>query len=65
MHVLASDLAKAFDLINTEAMINALRRLGLPSYVLEVVQAICADRVFCVSDLGALSERKRQGLVMC
>ena len=46
LHLLALDWQMAFDSINPAAMINALRRFGLPPHICQVVQAIYYEKHF-------------------
>jgi len=46
------DWRKAFDRIAPQAMIQALRRFGLPEPILQMIDAIYADRIFTVQDAG-------------
>ena len=55
VHLLALDWAKAFDSINIDAIINALRRFGMPDALLRVNKEIHTGRVFQVSERGLLS----------
>ena len=52
----ALDWAKAFDSIDPESLIQALRRFGLPSSFLQMVMAIYSARQFFVRDMGHDSE---------
>jgi hypothetical protein len=65
MHLLALDWAKAFDSINTDALLHALRRFGLPGHVLENIASIYKDRVLVVNDCGVNSGRGRQSSGIC
>ena len=65
LHLLALDWQKAFDSINTDVLLNALRRFGLPGYVCEVIQSIYTDRSFKVRECGETSEEHRQGSGIC
>jgi len=58
--LLALDWKKAFDSINVDALIVALRRFGLPPKVLRVIEHIYAERFFTVCDGGSSSSRRRQ-----
>ena len=60
LFVMALDWAKAFDSINPESMIAALRRFGLPQHVLGVIAAIYSSRSFCVRDGSSESSSRRQ-----
>ena len=58
--VLALDWAKAFDAVNTEAMLLALARFGIPPHVCNIVSAIYSKRIFKVKDGEHLSSPRRQ-----
>ena len=60
LSLLALDWQKCFDSIDPGAMIQALRRFGVPEKFLRVVQAIYADRRFQVKDGADLSKVCRQ-----
>ena len=60
MFVTALDWSKAFDSINPEAMLAALRRFGLTEHVLGVIAAIYSSREFRVRDCGAESTSRQQ-----
>jgi len=60
LYVLALDWAKAFDSLDPEAMLDALRRFGLPSKILNLVRAIYTDRRFKVQDSSHLSSERAQ-----
>ena len=65
LHMLALDWSRAFDSISTEALINALRRLGFPTHVISVIQSIYTDRAFMVKDSGRTSGIHRQEAGIC
>ena len=44
LHLLALDWQKAFDSIDPSALLNALRRFGLPSKFRQAVEAIYTER---------------------
>jgi hypothetical protein len=58
--ILALDWRKAFDSIDLDAMVAALRRFGLPEHVLETVRTIYKDRRFTVKDGGIMSGLREQ-----
>ncbi len=64
-HLLALDWRKAFDSIDPAALLNALRRFGLPPHFLRVVDAIYTDRSFVVKDSGHTSEARKQFSGIC
>ena len=64
-HLMTLDWAKAFDSINSESLILALRRFGLPNHVLDIVRSIYTDRKFQVNECGALSDLRCQGSGIC
>ena len=65
LHMLALDWRRAFDSINTDALLNALRRFGLPGHVLKVIESIYSDRKFQVKECGTTSEDCRQDSGIC
>ena len=65
MHMLAVDWRKAFDSINPAALLDALRRFGLPAHVLRVVGSIYIDRIFRVKDCGETSDSRNQNSGIC
>ena len=65
MHLLALDWRKAFDSINPDGLLLALRRFGLPEHFLTLVRAIYRDRVFHVSDSGVTSTEHAQFAGIC
>ena len=60
LFVLALDWAKAFNSLEPVAMLDALRRFGLPSDVLKIIQAIYTDRTFRVAECGQYSTVRSQ-----
>lgn len=58
--MLALDWAKAFDSISPDALLRALRRFGIPSPYVDMVQAIYTDRTFVVKDAGRVSDQHPQ-----
>ena len=65
VHLLALDWRKAFDSINAEGLIDALRRFGIPQFFLEIVKSIYSDRAFRVKDGDTTSDRRRQHSGIC
>ena len=65
LHLLALDWRRAFDSISTDALLNALRRFGLPGYFCDVIRSIYTGRVFEVSECGETSSRHRQDAGVC
>ena len=65
LHLLALDWAKAFDSINADATLNALRRFGLPAHFCEVVRSIYTGRIFAVRECGETSGQCRQDSGIC
>jgi hypothetical protein len=59
--VLALDWQRAFDSIDPGAMLAGLQRFGLPTHVLQIVEAIYKDRRFEVKDRLGTSQRRSQG----
>eukprot|EP00973_Karenia_brevis_P029025 4003499-Karenia_brevis.AAC.1 len=53
---LALDWSKAFDSIDPTALIQSLRRFGVPEPYLEMINNIYCDRSFVVSDCGQRSK---------
>jgi hypothetical protein len=58
--IMALDWKKAFDSIDPQAMLAALKRFGLPEHVPGVTAAIYSDRRFQVSDCGQMSDQRKQ-----
>jgi len=58
--LLALDWAKAFDSINVVSLIDALRRAGLPTAFLDMVQGMLSARRFYVRDFGGTSDEYDQ-----
>jgi hypothetical protein len=58
--MLALDWARAFDSINTEVLIVALRRFGVPQTYLDIIANVYGDREFCVMDGTTRSAQRRQ-----
>ena len=65
LHLLALDWAKAFDSIDPRALLDCLRRLGIPNEFCLVVAAIYKDRKFFVSDCGVQSSASTQSSGIC
>ena len=65
IHMLALDWRKAFDSISPIAMLQALRRFGLPEPFIEMVASIYSDRRFQVNDCGTASEPRSQHSGIC
>jgi hypothetical protein len=63
--MLALDWAKAFDSIDPQGLIRALRRFGLPEGFIDMVQAIYTSRRFRVQDCGCSSEWCHQQFGIC
>ena len=63
--LLALDWAKAFDSVMPDALLEALRRFGLPPEVLGAVRAIYSDRSFAVKDCGLTSTSREQRAGIC
>ena len=60
LSLLALDWRKAFDCINVQSMLEALRRFGLPGSFVAMVAAVMHERRFLVKDFGASSCQRRQ-----
>ena len=65
IHLLALDWKKAFDSINSEGLLLALRRFGLPDHFLKIIRAIYTDRNFHVADSGITSSCREQNAGIC
>ena len=63
--LLALDWAKAFDSVMPDALLEALRRFGLPPEVLGAVRAIYSGRSFAVKDSGLTSTSREQRAGIC
>jgi hypothetical protein len=63
--LLALDWRKAFDSINPEGLLDALRRFGLPEHFLTVVASIYTDRTFQVKECGVSSDKRKQRAGIC
>ena len=55
LHLVALDWRKAFDSINPDRLLLALRRFGLPQNFLDIVSSIYDARKFNVRDCGLMS----------
>ena len=58
--LLALDWAKAFDSINVVSLVDALRRSGLPTSFLDMVEGMLCARRFFVQDFGGVSDERDQ-----
>jgi hypothetical protein len=58
--LLALDWRKAFDCINVSSLIDALRRFGIPSTVLDLLRDFLTSRTFCVTECGVTSAAHQQ-----
>jgi sorting nexin-29 len=65
VHLLALDWAKAFDSINADSLLVALRRFGLPQKLLDVIGSIYSGRTFEVSECGNTSGKGHQRSGVC
>ena len=65
VHLLALDWRKAFDSVNIDALLNALRRFGLPGHLLNVLRSIYSDRVFVVAECRQTSVEHSQRSGIC
>ena len=65
LHLLALDWRKAFDSIDPDALLNALRRFGLPLHFREFVAGIYSNRSFVVSESGHTSATRAQNSGIC
>ena len=64
-HLMALDWKKAFDSINADGLLLALRRFGIPEHILRVIRSIYTGRCFRVSDCGTTSARRPQKAGIC
>ena len=58
--VRAQDWKKAFDSVNVESLLDALRRFGLPQEVIHMVSGLMKIRRFYVDDCGVRSSTRPQ-----
>ena len=58
--LLALDWARAFDAVNIESVLDALRRLGITGSFLNVIASLLHGRMFFVSDRGHHSDDRCQ-----
>jgi len=65
LHLLALDWQKAFDSINPDAMLNALRRFGIPAHFCQVVRSIYTGRSFTVHECNKVSDPSKQDSGIC
>ena len=65
LHLMALDWQRAFDSINTDALLNALRRFGLPAHLCDVLRSIYTGQTFTVSEGGEQSGKSRQESGIC
>ena len=65
LHVLALDWRKCFDSINTDAMLAALQRFGIPCNILCIIRSIYTGRLFQVNECGKASAKHRQDSGIC
>ena len=63
--MVALDWAKAFDTVDPDALIVALRRFGLPEQMLAAVRAIYSRRRFAVREAGCASDQREQKAGIC
>ena len=62
---LALDWAKAFDSISPDALLEALRRFGVPACMLKVISSIYSSRRFQVRDAGCTSKPHPRRFGIC
>ena len=55
LHLMALDWRKAFDSINPDGMLKALKRFGLPQHILDLICSIYTNRCFMVKECGMKS----------
>ena len=65
VHLMALDWRKAFDSVNPQSLVLALKRFGFPHQVIEIVRDIYKDRRFHVSECGVQSDLRRQDSGIC
>ena len=65
VRLVALDWAKAFDCIDPEGLLRALRRFGIPENMVEMIADIYADRQFRVVDCGETSKLHAQRFGVC
>ena len=58
--LLALDWKKAFDSINIDSLLDALRRFGIPGFCLDMISAMMLHRNFYVVDQGTTSSTRHQ-----
>ena len=58
--LLALDWAKAFDSINVDSLVDALRRFGVPADLLDFIKILLNERNFRVQDCGTTSQARPQ-----
>jgi len=62
---MALDWAKAFDSINSDALLQALKIFGIPEPFIQVIAAIYSDRKFQVRECGVFSNTHHQKSGIC
>ena len=60
MRFLALDWKKAFDSINIDSLLDAVRRFGIPDFCLDLISAMLRHRNFYVVDQGITSTTRSQ-----
>jgi len=65
IHLLALDWAKAFDSISSTALLQALRKFGIPEPFVTMVASIYNGRRFQVAECGSVSEQHCQHSGIC
>ena len=60
LSLLALDWAKAFDSVNVDSMLDALRRFGVPANFIGCIESLMRNRHFYVRDCGACSSERPQ-----
>jgi len=58
--LLALDWAKAFDSLNVESLLDALRRFGISASIRKIIASLMEHRQFYVDDAGYQSEKRPQ-----
>jgi hypothetical protein len=65
VHLLALDWRKAFDSINANGLLSALKRFGIPQFLLDIISSIYSDREFRVNECGIQSDTHKQQAGIC
>ena len=60
LHIVFCDWAKAFDRIKPKALMIALERSGITGKILELIQAVYENRIFCISDRSEKTSKSKR-----